>query len=262
MSMFEGEKMGKKTEKGERRILTFSEENHILTSKKISIEKFIPLARRFFGLYTGEFNSKFYDEEIVNAFNYVVDTYGVEMVAVYGPAFDVGCVEILKMALERKIKLYAIPKRRESVHFRLIDDKHVCMDNYPHKMLSGHHGGKFHFNDPKFGRKKRKDLEMLIRKAEYMSPQKIIEMVKNAREVREEDISHTQCFVRRDGDKAVPATDDEINHLRAELVEYFKEKSLQFTKDGEILSRNKISFKDYVSKILEWEKENQRILLD
>lgn len=206
--------------------LLFEGDTALKESKDISLNKFIPLASSRFSLFSGEFNSDFYDEKVLKEFTRVIEERGVEMRGIYGPAFDIDCVGLLKMALEGKMKLYRINKRRDDIpHFRVIDGRHVCMDIKPHPVFKGHVGG-FWFNNITLGRKKEKDFEKILKDAEYMSPGKILEMVENATEVEEEGILDKPCFIKHDKEKDKgyrPATDGEIKHLREQLETYIKE---------------------------------------
>lgn len=206
--------------------ISFIGEDKLEYSREKSLKDFIPRCYLRFGLSSGEFNSDFYDESILKSFNHIVEERGVEMRGVYGPAFDVDGIGLLKMALDRKIRLYRLKERKDEVHFRVIDGKHVCMDSKPHSAFEGYHGGGFWFDNTDLGRKKENDLEKLLKDAEYMSPKKILDMATNATEVEEKDMFNKPCFIKHDkqrDNKPRPATNDEIKQLRGQLELYVKE---------------------------------------
>lgn len=199
----------------------FIGENQLDDSRRISLTQFIPKTLAFFWILTGEFNSNFYDEEVVEKFRGLAEVRKVDFQVVYGPNFDIECVGILKLALMGKIKLYRLPDR-DAVnfsHFRVIDGMHVCADFKKHVTFTGYSGGKFWFNNINLGREMMKRFEIAKSKSENITKKKLLKIINESTPILDDDIGRKPGFIIHDKNtgEARAANKQEIKNLREQL---------------------------------------------
>lgn len=201
--------------------ITYKGENMLDFSKNVSLNKFLPLSLKSLKIFTGEFNSNFYDKDIINEFRQLYDN-GVIIEAVFGPNFDLDCDGILEMAIEGKIRLYELPTRDavKIPHFRLIDGMHVCGDFKRHRMLRGYSGGGFWLNNLALGKEMEKRFDIVVSRSCYKNPEEIRKMIQEAKPITSEEMEKKFGFIKRDKESKEPrpATLEEIRHLQQKVL--------------------------------------------
>ena len=190
-------------------------------SRLISQTQFIYKAQKRFFINTRTFNSHFYNKEIAVAFRFLAEEREVNIQFVYGPTFDIECLDFLKLALEGKIKLFRSKSRRDNVaSFRVIDGidvSHDLPENHAHPIFERHHG-EFNFNNRSLALKKEEIFEDLKNDSEHITPQKLFDQIMTTTEVKPEEMNSVPCFIMHDeNNEPRPATTEEIQELQKKI---------------------------------------------